>query len=679
MTKRPMVERLGLFALVLAGVCGAQPVVTPTPQRPDQIRTPGGYLVSSSVEAGYRFADVAGNRDVYRSAVNYGNGMRVFEAQMRVFREDGRGALLDELQFRSVGATSDPYQFSTVKAEKFGLYRYDMRLSVNRYWNQLPALWAGERGVQAERLWQTHDLTLRPGSRAEILLGYDRNSQTGPGFMTEGIPDTVGAFDRANFLRFRTDLRRRNNNYRAGVNLRAAGLALTAIQSLDNYKEDTLYADAGGIGGGLQNVQAVTSAERHEPIHGNTPVTTLALRSEKERRINVQGRFVYSHGARNAALREDVAAFDPTRNLSTLRQTFIVGDASRAQTTGEGTVTLLPSVRWTVTNTTALNSTRIRGGASFLEISAFRNQYVDLNDLDIRHVTNATEANFRPVQAVSLYAAYRYSDRRIGTRGALEFPEFSFEEELRQVDNHVHAGAGGVRWTPGKRLRASFDFEVGRADRPLAPTSSRNYHNESGRLQWRREGWTVTGFFGRRINNNPSVLTAYSSQSRRGGFHASFAPPEGRWTLDGGYSWTHLDTAAGVFNLFESQQENPSPARAYYTSNLHTANLAGRFKPSDRVTLYLGYSLAKDTGDGRPSLSFDNGVTPTYPSFAVDGSSFFVSFPLTWQSPQARLTLRLNEQLEWNAGWQYYGYGERFSGLQNYHAHTGYSSFRWTF
>ena len=36
-------------------------------------------------------------------------------------------------------------------------------------------------------------------------------------------------------------------------------------------------------------------------------------------------------------------------------------------------------------------------------------------------------------------------------------------------------------------------------------------------------------------------------------------------------------------------------------------------------------------------------------------------------------------QLEWNFGWQYYSYGERFTGLQNYHANTGYSSFRWSF
>jgi len=664
--------------LFSASALGAQSVVTPMPDRPNELRTGDGYLMSSSFETGYRFADVAGNRDMYRASVNYGNGLRLFEGQMRIHSADGRGRFVDEFQFRTVGAATDPYQFSTVQAEKNGLYRYDMRLSVNRYWNQLPALWSGERGVQAERLWQSHDVTILPGSAFEILLGYDRNSQSGPGFFTEGVPNNIGAFDRENFLRFRTDLRRTNNNYRAGVNFRALGLAVTAMQSLDNYKEDTLYTDASGLNGVL-SAQPVTAATRHEPIHGNTPVTSVALRTEKERRINFQGRFVYSHGARNAALRQDVTAFDPARNLSTLRQTFVVGDASRAQTTGEGTVTILPSLRWTITNTTALNSTRIRGGASFLEISSFENRQLTFEDLDIRHITNATEASFRPVEQLSVYGAYRYSSRRVGTRAAFEFPDFVFEQELFEVDNNVHAGAAGLRWLIKKELRASVDFEVGRADQPLTPVSDRNFHNESARLQWRKQAWTVTGFFANRINNSPSALTEYSSESRRAGFHASWADPDRPFTLDGGYTWLHLDTAAGIFNLFQADRQEPPAARSYYASNLHTLNFGGRFQPHERVTLYLGYALAKDTADGRSSLTVEGGVTPAYPNFALAGSNVFVSFPLTWQSPQARLTLQVRERLQWNFGWQYYAYGERFSSAQNFHAHTGYSSLRWSF
>ncbi len=101
--------------------------------------------------------------------------------------------------------------------------------------------------------------------------------------------------------------------------------------------------------------------------------------------------------------------------------------------------------------------------------------------------------------------------------------------------------------------------------------------------------------------------------------------------------------------------------------------------PEHLVTVYLGYNLSKDTGDGRGQPSFGPGLEPTYPSFSFDGTNFFNSFPLTYQSPSARASVTLHEHLSWNLGWQFYNYGERFIGEQNYHAHVSYSSLRWSF
>ncbi len=666
---------LAFLALWAAAAALGQPVVTPTPDRPSDFESAGGYTVSNSFETGYRFAAIGGNEDVYRANVNYGNGLRLFEGELRIDSEDGRGRLVDEFSFNTRGAPTDPYQSSVVRAAKHGVYRYDMRLRATDYHNQLPALWSGERGLRTERTWQSHDLTLFPGKAVEILLGYGRNKRSGPGFSSAGIPDAVGAFQSDNFLRFETDLRQVNNQYRGGVNVRAFGLALTAMQSFDNYKEDTHYRDASALPLALDNVQAVTALRRDEPIHGNTPVTQIALRSEKDRRIGFHGRFAYASGERNSTLSADTTAFDPEQQISTLRQTFVFGQASRKQGTGDFTVTLLPSARWTVTNTTAVNNTRIEGGADFLEVSQFANQFLRFESLGIRHITNATEANFRPVKRLSLYGAYRFSTRRTSTRDAIEFPEFGFENELVEIDNNVHAGAAGLRWLPAKGLRVSVDLETGRADQPLTPVSEKEFHNERLRVQWRKNGFAAAAYFKNEINTNPAELVDYSSDGRSGGFQVSWADPDARWTFDGGYAWIHLDTSAGIFNLFEPGQA----ARTFYTSNLHTANFGARLALHDRATLYLGYSLAKDTGDGADRLSAAEGVEANYPNFGFDGANFFVAFPLTYQTPQGRLSIVVSEKLSWNFGWQYYSYGERFTGVQGYRAHVGYSSFRWSF
>lgn len=671
-------QRTILSLLAAAGTLAAQPVVAPTPDRPDKAQETAGYSISNSFETGYRFASIDGNEDVYRSAVNFGNGVRLFEGRLRIHSLDGEGSI-DEFSFYTMGAGTDPYQSHTLRAEKKGLYRYDMQFRVNRYRNRLPALWQGEHGIDAERRFQNHELTLLPGSRTEIILGYDRNAQDGPGFSSNGIPSSIGAFDSSNFLRLTTDLRRRNNNYRVGTNLRFAGLALTAFQSLDNYKEDTLYGNGFGLPTQATNVQPISALTRSEPFHGNTPVTTVALRTDKERWIGFHGRFVYSKGERNWALSESATAVSSDAAQSTLRQTFLVGDASRAQTSGDFTVTLLPSMKWTVTNTTAVSSTRITGGASFLEVTQFTNQFLEFEDLGIRHVTNATEVNFRPVKQVGLYGAYRLSERRVETRTAFEFPSFEFEEPLAGVDNTVHTGAGGIRLMPAKGIRASFDAEVGRADQPLTPTSNKNFHNESVRFQWRGNGTTLTAHFKNRINNNPTALVEYSSETRTAGFQASWSRPDGLVTIDGGYTFLAADSSAGVFNLLSTATPEEFPLRTVYTSNLHTANFGGRFQPHERVTAYVGYSLAKDTGDDFDRPVLPERVLSAYPTFSLERSTFFVSFPLTYQSPQARLSVQLNERLAWNFGWQLYDYAERFTGLQDYSAHVGYSSFRWTF
>ena len=47
--------------------------------------------------------------------------------------------------------------------------------------------------------------------------------------------------------------------------------------------------------------------------------------------------------------------------------------------------------------------------------------------------------------------------------------------------------------------------------------------------------------------------------------------------------------------------------------------------------------------------------------------------------PLVRLSVKVNAQLRWNVGYQYYGYHEDFLALQNFRAQTGYSSLSWSF
>jgi hypothetical protein len=356
-----------------------------------------------------------------------------------------------------------------------------------------------------------------------------------------------------------------------------------------------------------------------------------------------------------------------------LRQTFVFGDASRSQGSGDFTVMLLPSPKWTLTHTVSGNNMRIDGSADLLDVSVIRDEFLRVQHLGVRHITNSTEANYRPTDQLGLYGAYRHTERRVRTQAFV--PRFNFEESLLGVDNSVDVGAAGIRWTPMREIRASFDVEVGRADQPLTPVSDRKFHNERARISWRRDGFSVSGFFKNEINDNRVQLSDYTSDRRSAGASAFWASSDGDVTVDGGYTWLSASSSAGIFNLI-----NPgAAARTVYESNLHTLQFATQVRLLERATLYLGYTGAKDTGDGRDAVSISGNLSPTYPSYSFDGANFFVSLPLTYQSPQARLSITISDQLAWNFGWQFYSYEERFTGEQDYRAHVGYSSFRWSF
>jgi len=98
-----------------------------------------------------------------------------------------------------------------------------------------------------------------------------------------------------------------------------------------------------------------------------------------------------------------------------------------------------------------------------------------------------------------------------------------------------------------------------------------------------------------------------------------------------------------------------------------------------RADLYAGYSHVQDTGDGRSSLT-GSGFGPDIPEFQRAQT-----YPLKFQSPLARLSVKINNRIRWNLGYQYYGYredfftGQPFTTDYGYRAHTGYTSILWSF
>jgi hypothetical protein len=158
----------------------------------------------------------------------------------------------------------------------------------------------------------------------------------------------------------------------------------------------------------------------------------------------------------------------------------------------------------------------------------------------------------------------------------------------------------------------------------------------------------------------------------------SWAPPK-RFGFDLTYAKLHLNTLSSIFAFSVPDLPDVAARHSIYISNLHFGQATFRAELTKSASLFLGYSIVKDTADGQSLSGSLPAFLLSYPNFRFNGTDLIDAYPLTYQSPQARLTVKLHKQLSWNLGWQYYGYSETYTGLQNYHAHVSYSSLRWGF
>jgi hypothetical protein len=349
---------------------------------------------------------------------------------------------------------------------------------------------------------------------------------------------------------------------------------------------------------------------------------------------------------------------------------------------GDFSVSLFPTKRLTIVNHTAVHDTRIDGDSYFTQFNDGTGAATTLNFkfLGVRTIANSTDLNYRFNNWFSAYAGFTDSDRQIRFLEAFSFPSVagSAINDLYQQESRLNSGSVGVRFRPIQPFSINLEAEAGHADHPLTPISDRNYHTLGGRLQYRtRKLQLSTGYRELYNENAPLSFATYSSRSRQYNSAASFALRD--WlSFDASYSKLHLDTVGGL--AFFAGTQSPQLQTSYdsiYLSSIHAANAGLRFAFHDRADLFVGYTITKDTGDGRAS-AVPVGVTDPIASL-LDSVQ---TFPLTYQSPMARLSIRISPKLRWNAGWQFYGYGELFHLLgfdQDFHANTGYTSVLWSF
>jgi hypothetical protein len=681
MKERTTFGLLFLLGLVLGIVLIATDAEAQSPGSGPQNQA-GPYKVTSSIEVGVRGVSVDGNADNFRSDLNYQPGLRLFDSSLLLQSNGGGGVkLFDSLLVNSSGWGGDPSGYLRANVDNTKYYRFDANVRRFGYFNSLRTHALNQHISDTRHTMGDFDLVLLPqNEHVKFNVGYSMDR-------TSGYALTTYDYARDEFPVLAPALRE-GNDYRVGVDARLGPVDLSFQQGLRYFKDDTIYTiDKVNVGNNPTNTSVLNTFRRDLPTRGRIPYTRFSLHTLLAKKLDFTGRFIYQSASTRFSLLETITGKDSSNNNITLDTFTVSGDTKRPNGVGDFGITILATDKLRISDTVRVNAFHIDGGDRLNE-ALFRTRttaagetvvpplFVDtlsFRTTSQRRAVNTIEVDYDFDRRFSAHVGHRYTDRHIelnsldvnllGTQPAPTEPDV--------FDNRTNTYFFGFRARPVKIWTTYLDFERGSTDNVFTRTDSYDFTNVRARCILKPTNTlSINGSLVTKDNRNPSLTDAITLQNFGADINSRVYTgsvdwsPNGKFSLNSGYTHTHV-TSDAVIVFFA-----PPPGG---TASVRTTGLSRYFVRDEyaylntyvqlhpRASLFAGYRIHRDRGQG------DRVSSPTV---------LMGSYPVQFSSPEFRLALKLHDRVDWNVGYQYFDFKERFLNRQFYQAHLPYTSLR---
>jgi hypothetical protein len=721
--KKNLLHIIGLVLVLFATLAIAraqQPSPSPSPKKSDYSETPsetgekaGDFTVISSVEFGYRGLSVDGDLNKYQSDLNYKAGPRLFDSSFLLKSTDGNSGLFDSLLATSTGWGADPQGNLRVSVEQPRWYRFDAtyrRFKYFRFLNNFanpnwvfspasfsvpPKLTTGEHGYNTRVKLGDFDLTLLPKNRwIRFNVGYSPERYSGPAFTNYHVG--------GNEFMLLSELRSRANDFRVGADGKLGPLNFSFLQGFRRFRDDSVI-DLGVTPGINLNPAAasLTSFDRNEPARGSVNYTRFSLQSLVAKKLDITGRIIYSKATQNYVSLESftgrnwnprITGFPPsppgaTPNILNLGQYSLNGDTERPNWLGDLGLTWLATDKLRLSNTFRVETFEINGAALFADFFSLtrgtRTDTIGFSNRDVntrteyRKIQNTIEGDYQFNKDYSIHLGYRYGRRRIEESISGFALNSNAPTPLVPADeteqNNTHAVLGGFKARPAKEWTIYFDAEHGTADNVFTRIGNYNYTNIRAKSRYKptsRIAFNLAVIT--KNNSNPSEIAGVSLEDFGVSVKSRIFSSSLDWTatsrfsISTGYNYHWINSNAKLDYFFNNVQHPLGNSLYFVRNNFFFVESVARIAP--RVTFFAAYRINKDNGQG------NRVANPT----GIPGT-LIASYPMSFQSPEARLAIKLHQRLDWNVGYQYYNYNESTivgPRPQNYHSHLPYTSLR---
>ena len=368
--------------------------------------------VPIDLELGYRFLDVSGNRDMYRSQIDERQGFLLRSLTLTAADFGGKTLLFDHLRLDATDLGVGPAGGFRLELGRAGLYRLRASYRKTDMFSALPAfanpflegdIIPGQHTYDRLRQRFDADIELFPGGAITPIIGYSRNSYSGPGSTTYHVGN-----DEFRLTQKLSDL---DQEVRAGASFQLGSFSGQIVQGWRKLQWDETLTLTPGAGNGNNSGTflgvpiAATGFQRQTSTDVNTPATSAFVSGRFGPRVRVVASYARARGSSDTDEREDLAGSFVSFEISRFFRGLSEPVASRATATqwnGSG------RVEFTLADGLDLEAgyqRRHRELDGFALISSLFLDTLTFSNLDPRDVPRVLEARTSVDRTESVYHA----------------------------------------------------------------------------------------------------------------------------------------------------------------------------------------------------------------------------------------------------------------------------------
>lgn len=615
----------------------------------------GPEFWSGSVDTRHRWLDDAASRNVYRSVVNLGEGVRLFDSDVRY--ANPLNPNVGEMTLGASGWGGDPASAALFRMSKRDLYELRIDFRNIAYFNNLPSfanpllaedVLLSQQAIDMRRRMLDAEFRYRPTAAISPYVAVYRATGRGRGLTTfvsdanefpvnNNVDDTIWLF-------------------RIGTDVRWNWLSLQLEHGHTDYRDrQSIFFDEPGNEGNrrttfLGEEIVLDSLRQSYRGDGSGFFERAVLQASPHRTVSLSGQFRFSQNQLNSQQHLDASGNFVLQSLlrrftGQVEQSF--GDAKRPRSSGSFGVEFRPTSRLRVSDQWFTDRYHVSSGAPLVQmLNSTPETLIDnltSQTLNLRYSQNQVDAIFDATSWLSLRGGHRV----VWASASVPLDaRFARGEPARASNVRRQVGLAGASARAG-HFRANADLEASNGTRTFFRTGLLDY--EQIRVRGRYDlspAWSVSAAFRRLDNRNPDPNIQLDFASQQATAALRWTSPAGKRSLLIDYTRSSVRSDIRIVDLpFFGEK------LARYRDNSHTGSVFATVTLPNNAEMTLGGTLALTSG----------------------------SRPTDFYRPRAKLSFPAGGGFHWVSEWNWYGFAEEFFRQEDFRAHTVSTGVNWRF